>query len=250
MQATLTLKKLGKWLNGHLPSIYLLRKENTFLRKRLEQIRSEREELRATATILQERLIEQGQRVAQLEKKGSELERVATEDPLTGLVTRRGMFLRFVGEYEIVKREGKPMSFMMIDIDYFKRINDLIGHEGGDMVLEVLAEVVLKVFRKEDIVCRWGGEEFLIAMPHVDTQQAYQVAMRLREALREDERTYSDKLKVTLSIGISSIRFRETHWQTAFKYAAHRADKAMYLVKSRGRDNILILEEEEGKAEA
>lgn len=157
----------------------------------------------------------------------------ATVDSLTGLLNRRqGGAL---AEKEIVRfeRAGHPASFLLLDIDHFKHLNDTYGHELGDKVLTETGRIMSAQVRAEDVVTRWGGEEFLVILPGTDLKQAFASAERICAALRHHNWTQvtDQPITVTVSAGVSELC--ETDDMAA---VIRRADEALYRAKDAGRD--------------
>src|SRR5690606_38150913 len=111
------------------------------------------------------------------------LQKVATTDSLTGLLNRRQMQYLLDQEIERFKRSGEPVSLMLMDLDHFKQLNDSRGHDAGDKVLQAFADILRQELRAQDLVARWGGEEFLVIMPQCTVSDALKTAERLRVAL-------------------------------------------------------------------
>ncbi len=162
---------------------------------------------------------------------------MATRDELTGLVNRREFFTLAHHEEERAKREGHIVSVMMVDADYFKKINDTYGHAAGDDVLRNLADNCRKIFRKTDVVGRYGGEEFSVILPGAQVDMAKVIAERLRKAIEESV-VKSDKgdIKYTVSIGIASDIGREVKVEEVLD----RADRALYTAKAQGRNRAMF----------
>ena len=163
------------------------------------------------------------------------LQEQATRDPLTGLFNRR--YLDDTLEREIARaiREGYPVTVMMLDIDHFKRINDTYGHLAGDEMLRVAARLLHSHARQEDIVCRFGGEEFAIVLPKMGTEAAEQRAELWRREFEEEQVVFgSFVLQATISIGVAAFpgngRTRDE--------LIDAADHALYEAKSEGRNRI------------
>jgi diguanylate cyclase (GGDEF)-like protein len=156
-------------------------------------------------------------------------------DRLTGLRNRTSMELEVPRTLETAQRTGTPLSMMMIDIDHFKRINDMHGHLCGDQILKQVGEVVSDTVRASDLAFRFGGEEIAVMLPNADEEGAHHLAERLRQEINNlcycDER----ELNVTVSIGISTLR-TEDDVTSLFD----RADKALYEAKQTGRDRVCI----------
>jgi diguanylate cyclase (GGDEF)-like protein len=162
-------------------------------------------------------------------------EREAHVDQLTGLLNRRGLDAAL--ERELARREraaahgAGPMSFVLFDIDHFKRVNDQHGHGVGDVVRASVANVLRETFRGSDLVARWGGEEMLAVLPDVDENGARFAAERARTALRAAAATMP--VAVTVSAGVSLLEGDDV--QAALK----RADERLYRAKAEGRDRVV-----------
>ena len=162
---------------------------------------------------------------------------MATRDELTGLVNRREFFTLGHHEEERAKREGHVVSVMMVDADYFKKVNDTYGHAIGDDVLRDLADNCRKIFRKTDIVGRYGGEEFAIVLPGAQEDMAKIIAERLRSSVAESV-VPSEKgdVKYTISIGISCAVGKDFKVEEVLD----RADRALYTAKAQGRNRAIF----------
>ena len=162
---------------------------------------------------------------------------MATRDELTGLVNRREFFTLGEHEEQRAKREGHVVSVMMVDADYFKKINDTYGHSIGDDVLRNLADNCRKIFRKTDIVGRYGGEEFSIILPGAKPDMAMIIAERLRSAI-EQSKVPSEQGDVayTISLGIASAIGKDV----VVADLLDRADRALYTAKAQGRNRAIF----------
>ncbi|WP_456270200.1 GGDEF domain-containing protein [Kushneria sp. AK178] len=176
------------------------------------------------------------------ERANLKLRQQADTDPLTGLFNRRGI-KRMLHEKVFSKHNAGPMSVMIGDLDHFKRINDSLGHEGGDMVLKTFTECLKSTLRRDDLAVRWGGEEFLVVLPDTDIEAAEAFAERLR-ALTETHsfRVGGEPLGVTISIGVAEV---DPHADT-INQAIQRADKALYRAKREGRNRVCYWHEPAG----
>lgn len=166
----------------------------------------------------------------------SKLREQAIRDSLTNLFNRRYLEETLDRELSRAARENYPVCVIMIDLDHFKRINDTYGHEAGDLVLKAIADVLTVQSRRGDFACRYGGEEFVITMPNIKMEVAYERAEVLRQSLNLLSVPYEYySLSVTISMGIASYpengRTRET--------LLRAADRALYAAKEAGRDHIL-----------
>jgi diguanylate cyclase (GGDEF)-like protein len=162
-------------------------------------------------------------------------QRLATTDALTGLLNRRAFLEIVERERARADRHVYPFSLMLLDIDHFKRVNDTRGHAGGDAVLKGVARVLTAVARRSDVVARWGGEEFVIALPQTGEPGARVAGERVRRAIADASHPApeGDPLRVTASVGISSA---ESPWKAEAVIGA--ADTAMYAAKARGRNRV------------
>ncbi len=165
------------------------------------------------------------------------LQELALTDSLTGLPNRRYGLERLEQEWAVATRGGRPVCCMMVDIDYFKSINDNYGHQAGDEALKTVATSLRLAARKQDVVCRLGGEEFLVISPDTDEKAGFQYAERLRQHVSAQKLTIRNKtLNLTVSIGLST----NTHLTNA-EAMLHRADEHLYAAKAAGR-NLTIAE--------
>lgn len=164
----------------------------------------------------------------------------AIRDPLTGLFNRNYMEETFEREIQRAIRKELNMGVIMFDIDHFKRFNDNFGHLAGDMMLKEIASFVTANVRKEDIVSRYGGEEFLIIMPDASLSVAKERAEFLRRKVKDLKILYQDRLldPVTLSFGVSSFPLHGKDVEILIK----KADEALYRAKGEGRDRVVVAE--------
>jgi two-component system cell cycle response regulator len=163
---------------------------------------------------------------------------MAITDQLTGLHNRRYMTSHLDNLMAQAARAGKPLAFVIMDIDYFKSVNDSYGHDIGDEVLREFAKRIGANIRGIDLACRYGGEEFVVVMPETDAGFAYAVAERLRKSIETTPFEISrapGKLNLTVSIGIAAS---EGASDTADKLL-HRADQALYSAKRNGRNRVV-----------
>lgn len=172
-----------------------------------------------------------------LKKTNKELEYYATTDELTGLLNRRCLFERADQEAYRSKRYGRNLVLAMLDIDYFKAVNDQYGHQAGDLVLAQIAKVISANIREPDLIGRIGGEEFALIMPDTDMQGGQELCERIRKAIHEEQIMIgSESVCVSASIGITSLG---TH-ETSICAAMSRADQALYDSKDKGRNSISV----------
>lgn len=172
----------------------------------------------------------------QLEEVLSKVEVLAITDPLTELYNRRHFESLIEKEFNKTIRYKKPTSCILIDIDYFKSINDEYGHRKGDQILKEIAAVIKNCVRKVDTVARWGGEEFIILLPETNKEQAIKAAERIIDTMRNHEFLGISK-KITVSIGIASVP--DISVESAEKLI-DACDNALYEAKRKGRDRIEV----------
>ena len=171
------------------------------------------------------------------EKTDLELMNAAKYDELTGIFNRREFLLRVRSIILFCEMQKKPLSFLMIDLDHFKKINDLYGHRAGDLVLKSFAENLKKHLRKTDLFGRFGGEEFTALLPETNEDQALEVAERLRSSIENSAVSVNEDIdiKYTISIGIvSKIPDESTSFDNLYK----SSDDALYIAKMNGRNRI------------
>lgn len=172
---------------------------------------------------------------AELAMSNRKLQRYALIDQLTGLQNRRAGMESLTQAWSICERSGEPVTMMMIDIDRFKEVNDTYGHAVGDQVLVEVANVMRNAARKEDAVCRMGGEEFLVICRNANLKSSLNAAERLRRAIAEMKVRVEHKLLgVTVSIGVACKEDGMADPGTLVS----AADKALYVAKAKGRDRI------------
>lgn len=172
-----------------------------------------------------------------------ELREMATTDPLTRLRNRRSVLDTSSFEAAKQRRDGRPMSFVLCDVDHFKVVNDTHGHEAGDDVLTSVARVLRTGVREVDHAARWGGEEFLLLLPETNVSGATLVANRLREAIEELRVSSKDgPLRVTMTFGVSAL-----HPDESIDQAIARADKALYTGKHEGRNRVVMAAEDHAR---
>jgi len=161
---------------------------------------------------------------------------LAIHDEKTGVYNNKFFESILDMEVEKAKRGKQKLSLIMVDIDYFKKVNDTYGHIKADELLAKLASVLKKQARKSDIVARFGGEEFIILLPETSLNKANKFASRLKKAIHSDKILKSHKINV--SGGISQFREKRDSKNNLKK----RADKALYLAKERGRDRFVSMD--------
>ncbi len=172
----------------------------------------------------------------EVNRQNRELQYLATRDSLTGCLNRRAYFEAMDEAIEAVQRAGAPLCCMMLDIDHFKKINDTHGHSMGDKVITLVAEELVAGCRDVDLVCRYGGEEFCIALPGLSMQETAAIAERIRQGVAGlSETRLNSALKVTISIGIAELAAAGGSGKTMIK----EADMALYSAKENGRNRVV-----------
>lgn len=157
-------------------------------------------------------------------------------DPLTGVPNREAYNERVELEAQRFRRYGNPLVLAVCDLDYFKNINDTLGHQAGDRVLKVLSQAISKRLREVDFFGRYGGEEFVVIMPETTAEQAFKVLDRIRAAIASTDFSYKGTpVKVSISMGIAEFGPEDTATD-----AFARADKALYDAKAEGRNQCKL----------
>ena len=166
----------------------------------------------------------------------AEARRLASTDTLTGLLNRRAFVERIEKARALADNQLFPMSMLLLDVDHFKKVNDTLGHDAGDAVLQGVARVLSGIARRSDFVARWGGEEFVVALSQTAEAGARVAAERVRRAIAEAKYVLPNgtEHRATASVGLASAEGAD--WQ--LDELLGRADKAMYSAKHRGRNRV------------
>ena len=178
--------------------------------------------------------------ITERKKMEEELRMLATTDPLTGVNNRRKFLETSERELARCARYNHPLCLLMLDADHFKLVNDTHGHDVGDKVLKLLSDICVRELRDVDVFGRFGGEEFVAALPETSMETALEVAERLRDCLASTEVTISDgaPLKFTVSIGAAE----RTKDDKSVHDLLNRADGALYQAKESGRNKVVYAE--------
>ena len=168
-----------------------------------------------------------------------ELQRQAGQDSLTGLKNRRRFEEDLRSEMARGRRMGRTGALLMLDLDYFKRVNDSFGHPAGDLLIKEIAAVLRRRARATDVLARLGGDEFAIVLPQCDSEEARVVAEAIATAIREHAHAAEDGPPVTASIGIAMFGADP---RTSFESVISEADTAMYAAKDAGRDGVRVFD--------
>lgn len=169
------------------------------------------------------------------------LAREARQDPLTGLANRRRFDEWAKGTCNLAQRHQQPLCVMTLDLDFFKKINDSYGHDGGDAVLRCVGNVLQGLLRGSDIAARFGGEEFVVAMAHTEVELANKVAESIRASFAAQEVEFNgQQIRFTASIGLTQMTPGELEMSDGIHAALARADQALYRSKQEGRNRVTI----------
>ncbi len=174
-------------------------------------------------------------------KYRNNLKTIAVTDELTGLYNRKYLHSRLDAEISRAKRYGTSLSCVLIDIDFFKTVNDMYGYDWGDVLLKKIAQMLEALIRKEDILTRYGDEEFILVLPNTSEEQAFIFAERFRRDIEKMEfipASEEERHPITISGGISAYPFLENveeNSNTIIRYAEH----ALYSAKKRGKNQIV-----------
>ena len=173
-----------------------------------------------------------------LKEVTGKLRELSIRDELTGLYNHRYLQEKLVEEFTRAVRYGHPISCLMVDLDFFRPVNDRLGHAVGDEILKETAEILLKGSRLSDLIARFGGEEFIILLPHIDYQGAMDLAERLRETFAKHTfLTDSHQISLTASIGISCFPDDAVKDRSDL---IHFADQAVFRAKAGGRNQVCL----------
>ena len=163
--------------------------------------------------------------------------RMATIDGGTQTFNKKYLLESLDSEFKYSRTHGQPLTMIYFDLDHFKKVNDTYGHNAGDFILKETATVVKSLIRKEDVFCRFGGEEFVILLPNTEAKTAYETAERIR--LKMESHTFkfeSHDLKQTASFGVSQLNAS----MTEPKHLLDDADRKLYKSKQNGRNQVTI----------
>ena len=169
-------------------------------------------------------------------KLKAEMYQKATRDQLTGMFNRRYCFDRLREEFSFAQRHGQPLAVVMFDVDHFKQVNDTYGHAAGDAVLQRIGKVVMDLVRNEDVVCRYGGEEFVCILRGLTLDQGELFADRVRRAIESQTVISAEhQLQVTVSLGVASLDGVNF---TSPEELVNEADAYLYVAKEGGRNQV------------
>ncbi len=173
--------------------------------------------------------------ITELKKRELELEKASNTDPLTHLLNRRGFSAKANEAFSDARKLNQPLAVAMCDLDFFKRLNDTFGHDFGDDVLIKFSENCMKSLRDQDVVARFGGEEFVILLSNTPMDVVLSIMERFRETWQvQGENINNEKCSSTVSIGVTQIMSSDSDIDDMIK----RADKMLYVCKESGRNNV------------
>lgn len=178
----------------------------------------------------------------QIQKQNDELQMLANCDPMTGCFNRRAFFARAEAMMAHAKATGEPLSCFMSDIDKFKNFNDTYGHSVGDLVIQQVSKLLKRAMRPEDVLCRYGGEEFCVLLPGLDLDKAAGVAELIRMAIETEAGPGVDavpNLRITSSFGAAQFGVGEAH---NLLQLIERADQGLYAAKEAGRNQVQCMD--------
>lgn len=172
----------------------------------------------------------------ELKEKNKQLEQLAFFDPLTGLFNRRYFEEQLRNEIARMQRYENESCVAIMDIDYFKNINDSYGHPTGDRLLKIIALILNRHLRATDILSRWGGEEFIILLPNTSLHTGKLVTEKIRRIIENEIFIIDEQIiHITVSFGVSML---STEMKDTFEYSYVNADKALYNAKQNGRNRV------------
>lgn len=178
-----------------------------------------------------EQIVEE--RTAELKEANETISRLAATDELTELYNRRYFNERLHSALSSVRRHEYPLSMIMVDLDHFKVVNDTFGHSEGDLILKAFADLLREMIRAEDVAARWGGEEFIIILPHTGSDAASALAERIRIAF-EQHVTSATPIALSASFGVAQLRESDDA-----DSLIRRTDAALYRAKHEGRNRVI-----------
>jgi len=206
------------------------------VQKCISQRRIKKENLRLQRQV-EETLQELQVKNRQLEETLATVQALATTDPLTGLANRRRFVEVLEHYYGEACRYRFDLTCLMCDLDQYKELNDAFGHQVGDDVLVIAADVIRSSLRSSDVAARYGGDEFILLLPHTSLDRGLAVGERIRQQLSFEARRYEKaRIEVTMCIGMSSLRADRPDSADAL---VSLADRALYVAKDRGKDCIV-----------
>lgn len=225
----------NKNLAGNVTSLRGSRDKNEILRL-LSTVVLQAGGIQNTVEASHKDLIETKQALSALQAEMAETRQLLNEDALTGTLNRRGLDQTLGREIARAQRGDGTLSIGMLDLDFFKKVNDNYGHEAGDQMLMHFTTLIKSVMRKSDALVRYGGEEFTLILPDTDARGAQFVLARLQQVMSKSPLIYEDQeINTTFSAGIATLRQEENAYALL-----RRADEALYSAKNSGRNQIKL----------
>ncbi|UOE79965.1 GGDEF domain-containing protein [Vibrio splendidus] len=201
-----------------------------------EQVSERNKQLLHFNQLLEDKVEE---RTAELKRASKKLEELSLTDSLTHLPNRRSAFKQLALHWQDSKELGMPLVCIMIDADNFKRINDTSGHDAGDLVLQTLSRELKNTFRNDDIVCRLGGDEFLVICPNTDLKGGMHIAETARQKVSQLEVETSHQVWIgSISVGVAEI----TQEFGSMNELVKAADESVYLAKNAGKNSVCSIQ--------
>jgi diguanylate cyclase (GGDEF)-like protein len=203
----------------------------------IRQLRDVQDTLDTQKKILEEANAALHDQIGKIHDLQEKLREQANRDSLTGLFNRRYLEGTLERELARCKREGAPLTLMLLDVDHFKLVNDTFGHQAGDEVLRVFSHLLLEHARAEDVVCRYGGEEFLLVLPKMPLAIARERSAQLLKLFQETAVSFKERqIRITTSIGIATTPVHAD----SVEGVIHCADEALYQAKLSGRNRVVV----------
>lgn len=229
------LGEKNKDLAGNVTNLKSSRDKNEILRL-LSTIVIQAGGIQNTVEASHKDLVETRHALVNLQEELAETRQLLNEDALTGALNRRGLDQTLTREIARSQRLDTKLSLAMVDLDYFKRVNDQHGHEAGDQMLVHFASLIKSVLRKSDALVRYGGEEFTLILPDTDSRGAHFVLARLQQLMSKSPLIFEgSQINTTFSAGVATLRGEENGHALL-----RRADEALYAAKSGGRNAIKV----------
>ncbi len=204
----------------------------------LENVVAVSKKMREENLLLESNLAASTNEISSLRRNVETIQKEALSDPLTGINNRKSFDRSITQLIEKSQDNGEPLALIMADVDHFKSFNDKWGHQTGDQVLRLVAEVMNANIKGQDLLARYGGEEFSILLPGTTLEHAHMLADRIRRAVEsrrlKKRQSNEDLGVVTMSMGVSSY-----HQDDSVSTIIERADKCLYLAKDQGRNRVM-----------
>ncbi|MBM4180516.1 MAG: GGDEF domain-containing protein [Betaproteobacteria bacterium] len=225
----------NKDLSGNVTSLKASRDKNEILRL-LSTVVMQAGGIQNTVEASHKDLVETRRALSSMQEELAETRQLLNEDALTGALNRRGLDQTLMREIARAQRLDTKLSLSMVDLDFFKKVNDQHGHEAGDQMLVHFASLIKSVLRKSDAMVRYGGEEFALILPDTDARGAHFVLARLQQLMSKSPLVFEGKqINTTFSAGIATLRGDENGHALL-----RRADEVLYAAKNGGRNAIKI----------